>query len=90
MCVRACSKRGTFLYRRFRPELVKRNPVPLCSDAFSAWAKSESKEHEREVRDALSRLLTQVIPDAALLLENRYPSLEVIKSKVLPVCGLTE
>jgi hypothetical protein len=77
-----CSTRGTFLFRRLRAEIVKRNPVPLCSDALSAWAKINRQEHDSEVHDALQRLLYNVIPDAARLLDNRYPSLEVIKTKV--------
>jgi hypothetical protein len=35
------SKRGVF-YNLLRPELVRVNKTPLCSDAFTAWNSDEN------------------------------------------------
>ena len=54
--------RKTFLYKVFRPELVKRFHKPLCSDAFSPFARSDPKrkEHEEEVMEATDYLFQKV------------------------------
>jgi hypothetical protein len=44
-----CSIRCGHLYRLLRPELVKQNPVPLSSDAFSRWGLHRAAQHNKEV-----------------------------------------
>lgn len=50
-----------------RPEFVKSYPVPLCSDAFSAFITSDpkSQEYNEEIRKATEYLFTKLIPEFA-------------------------
>ena len=66
---------GSHLYNLLRPELVKSNQVPLSSDAFARFGKQDPnhKIHNKEVRDATSRLFDDVIPHFAKTLDNLNP-----------------
>lgn len=70
----ASSARMGHLYRLLRPELVKRFPTPLCSDAFSGFvsaSKQDLAEHNKEVRAATDYLHLEVIPKFARKLTAR-------------------
>jgi hypothetical protein len=54
-----------------RPEFVKRNPVPLSSDAFSRFGQHHKDVHEREVVEATQRLHRKVIPRFAAWLDSQ-------------------
>jgi hypothetical protein len=64
--------KGVHLYRLLRPELVKSNLVPLCSDAFSSFHLEDRIEHEEEVKEATRRLEEEVIPKFAAYLDDYY------------------
>lgn len=66
------ASKGSHLYQCLRPELVKLNPVPLSSDAFSKWGASSSdqKLHNMEVKDATRRLEEVIIPAFASYLDK--------------------
>jgi serine/threonine protein kinase/tetratricopeptide (TPR) repeat protein len=66
------SRRGSYLYKLFRPEFVRLNPVPLSSDAYSKFGRDSEAEHNEEVLEATIRLEGQVIPDFAKYLDGRY------------------
>lgn len=66
------SIKGSFLYRLLRPELVRSNPVPLSSDAFSKWPIEDAHSHNIEVMEATRRLETEVLPDCAAFLDKYY------------------
>jgi hypothetical protein len=69
-------RRGANLYRLLRPEFVKKYHRPLSSDAFSGFQHpSESKELNQAVADATLFLWTQVIPEAAVLLDKMHEEL---------------
>jgi len=55
------------LSKLLRPELVRSNPVPLSSDAFSGFQKydPDRSQHNREVFEATKRLMKEVIPSLA-------------------------
>ena len=85
--------KGDFLVCQMRPELVRSNPVPLCSDSFSGfglenkvyinWVFFFTVEviHNEEVREATSRLENEIIPDFAVKLDRVYdPSLNASAS----------
>lgn len=57
-----CREKGHHLVNLFRPEFVKANPVPLSSDAFTAFGAADAVVHNAEVAQARDRLLTLVIP----------------------------
>jgi len=62
-----------YLYRLFRPEFVKLNPVPLSSDTFSKFGQGPTQqENEKEIADATNRLINEVIPNFCQFLETRY------------------
>eukprot|EP01103_Thecamoeba_quadrilineata_P017072 TRINITY_DN5918_c0_g1_i1.p1 TRINITY_DN5918_c0_g1~~TRINITY_DN5918_c0_g1_i1.p1 ORF type:complete len:585 (+),score=95.88 TRINITY_DN5918_c0_g1_i1:3-1757(+) len=65
--------KSAHLYRLLRPELVKTNRVPLCSDAFSGFIAAQPKvlEHNQEIREATSRLINEVIPNFSVKLSRR-------------------
>mmetsp|Transcript_7050 Transcript_7050/g.17843 ORF Transcript_7050/g.17843 Transcript_7050/m.17843 type:complete len:699 (+) Transcript_7050:175-2271(+) len=52
------------LYRLFRPEFVKKYPIPLCPDAYSGFvnADPDSRQHNLEVDAATKHLTDIVIP----------------------------
>ncbi|ELR22968.1 C2 domain containing protein [Acanthamoeba castellanii str. Neff] len=59
--------KGSFLYRLMRPEFVKVNEYPLCSDAYSRWAHDPDnpnvlKQHNAEIVEATNHLVQTVIP----------------------------
>lgn len=60
------------MFKLFRPEFVRRNPVPLSSDAFSKFGKDAELEHNSEALDATVRLEGQVVPEFARYLDLRY------------------
>lgn len=55
--------RGCHLYKLLRKELVRTNPVPLSSDAFSFFGKVNAEHHNMEVKNATNRIFTELIPD---------------------------
>lgn len=64
----------SFLYRLLRPELVRRNKVPLSSDAFTLFGKDGHEEHDREAREATQWLRDSIIPEfSAKLLASTLP-----------------
>ena len=74
--------------------MIASNPVPLCSDANSNFLESDpfKEEHNKvnfikvsnyqEVMDALQRLKTKVIPEAA----KEYDTLTVEDKQLIPLC----
>lgn len=54
--------RGCHLYKLLRKELVRSNPVPLSSDAFSFFGKVNEIEHNIPVTDAVNRIFDVLIP----------------------------
>jgi len=63
------------LYARFRPEMVKKNPIPLSSDAFSDLQSTlDQKENNEEIIDAYHLLMDVVIPSLASSLNEAYLS----------------
>ena len=52
-----------FLYRSLRQELVQSLPMPLSSDAFSAFGRHHQTEHNEEVRRASTFITNQLIPN---------------------------
>lgn len=65
------SPKASYLYCLLRPEFVKRNPVPLSSDAFSRFGQHHKDVHEREVVEATQRLHRKVIPRFAAWLDSQ-------------------
>jgi hypothetical protein len=65
------SPKASYLYCLLRPEFVKRNPVPLSSDAFSRFGLDHKDVHEREVVEATQRLHRKVIPRFAAWLDGQ-------------------
>ena len=61
------SDKNCFLFQHFRPQFVRKYPIPLCSDAFSLFVKKTDaeQEHKREVSAASEYLFTVVIPACA-------------------------
>lgn len=43
---RSSSKKGAQLYKMLRPELVRKNKVPLSSDACTAFGVDTKHEHD--------------------------------------------
>jgi hypothetical protein len=68
------TKKGSHLYRLLRPELVKRNAVPLSSDAFTGFQSPgrDTQVNNNEVKQATTLLVEQVIPTYANELNARY------------------
>eukprot|EP01087_Luapelamoeba_hula_P008409 TRINITY_DN2097_c0_g1_i9.p1 TRINITY_DN2097_c0_g1~~TRINITY_DN2097_c0_g1_i9.p1 ORF type:complete len:1105 (-),score=128.16 TRINITY_DN2097_c0_g1_i9:70-3384(-) len=58
-------------YHLLRPELVKSNPKPLCSDAYSGFSINDPKgeDHTEEVKECCTRLYKEVIPAVARALD---------------------
>lgn len=58
----------SIFYRLLRPELVRTNPKPLSSDAFSGWQSgdTQSEEMNEDVEEATKRLFDTVIPSYPL------------------------
>jgi hypothetical protein len=54
-----------------RPELVRTNPVPLSSDAFSRFGLLDGDTHNAAVDSAFRRLMRNVVPSVAAMLEER-------------------
>lgn len=67
-CIPVAGLRGCHLYRLFRPEFVKNNPVPLCSDAYSTWEVEDIVLHNQDIANATHRLENEVIPQVSTLL----------------------
>eukprot|EP00727_Mastigamoeba_balamuthi_P002688 m51a1_g12416 hypothetical protein (960) ;mRNA; f:734993-739255 len=64
--------KASVLYNLLRPELVRSNPTPLCSDAWTKFQNADPNKdtHNREVGEATLRLLQEVIPNFAEALNN--------------------
>lgn len=76
-------RHGNFLmYRRLRPELVKRNPEPLNSDAFSKFCSdaAERRKGDEGVVKATRRLLEKEVPKFAQTL-SQMKAYELIDSQ---------
>lgn len=68
--------KGCQLYRLLRPELVRGNPKPLCSDVFSTWDIEGLEAFNRDAEEATHRMRTVVVPDFALWLEDEYADVD--------------
>jgi hypothetical protein len=53
-----------------RPELVKKSRKPLSSDTFTQFGAADKEENEQEIKDAISMLLNEIIPQLAKKLET--------------------
>jgi hypothetical protein len=60
---------GAVLRHQLRPELVRKNPVPLSSDAFSRWGAHDARICNEDVIAATHRLLTNAVVRAASRLD---------------------
>lgn len=71
----------SFLYKVFRPEFVKKYPVPLSSDAFSPFSRFDPArlENDQNVMTATQQLLSVVIPRFARWLESHWENLKLDK-----------
>ena len=67
-------KKNVVFYRLLRLEWLKANGVPLSSDVFTSFQKDDpsKKSHNGEVIQATKKLLNQVVPSFAIMLENKY------------------
>ena len=63
-------------YNLLRSQLVRKHPVPLSSDAFTAFGAHNYQEHNQEVRDATHALHTTCLATAAKELEDAALSAE--------------
>ena len=63
--------KASYLYNLLRPELVKRNPIPLSSDAFSRFGGHDKDAHNTEVLKATQRLHKNIIPTFAAWLDSQ-------------------
>lgn len=68
------SKRGSYLYRLLRPEFVKNNSVPLCSDAFSSFQLAARERFENDIIEATKRLRAVIIPEISRNLDKNSTS----------------
>jgi hypothetical protein len=70
---RDATKRSIF-YHLLRSELVKANPVPLCSDAYSSWNSDDNEQirdqNNQDVTEATHRLYNEIIPEFARYLDT--------------------
>lgn len=64
--------KSSHLFRLLRPELVKTNPVPLCSDAFSNWPIENIDDFNNDAIDATNRLELEIIPHFSQYLEQSF------------------
>jgi hypothetical protein len=70
--LRAKQARSIF-YRLLRPEFVRSNDEPLCSDAFSGWdGDPQRAEHNAAVRRCTDRLYEQVVPAFARRIQKEW------------------
>ena len=58
--------KGCHLYRLLRPELVKTNPTPLCSDSFSMWKIDNIDDYHRDIVEATTRLEIEVCREVCI------------------------
>ena len=63
---------ASYLFRLLRPELVRKFPKPLSSDAFTMFGIHDSEKHDAEVRQASEYLHNVVIPEFANCLSNDH------------------
>ena len=75
------------LYRLFRPELVKKSTVPLCSDSLSKFIanfKTESAEYRMNIYETHEYLSNEIIPDFSNMLKaqkvRQFTYLDLIHS----------
>ncbi len=66
--------RHAHLFRVLRPELVRRNPVPLNADAFSGFVAREADKGQEACVGATKRLFSFAVPWAALLVDQLFTS----------------
>eukprot|EP01124_Arcella_intermedia_P003950 TRINITY_DN12232_c0_g1_i1.p1 TRINITY_DN12232_c0_g1~~TRINITY_DN12232_c0_g1_i1.p1 ORF type:complete len:1242 (-),score=329.75 TRINITY_DN12232_c0_g1_i1:18-3698(-) len=59
------SPSSSIFYSFLRPTMVKRSPVPLCSDGFSGWCNSDPhvQQINLDLRNATDLIYTQLIPE---------------------------
>jgi len=74
------------LFRMLRPELVKENPSPLSSDAFTGWQTDpNSEQYNQDVVDATRKLL-QIINDyGAKLATDNYMIKSIIDVSIIRI-----
>ncbi len=58
----------------FRPELVRKSPTPLSSDAFTAWGAINKQRNNADVIAISSKLLHDIVP--ALASSSTFTQLE--------------
>ena len=65
------------LFQLFRPEFVRRNPAPLCSDAFSRFVSGapDAASHTRELAEAELLMETDILPSFANMLRGQRSEL---------------
>jgi alpha-tubulin suppressor-like RCC1 family protein len=61
---------GKRLSNLLRPELVRANPCPLSSDAFTAFGKHNARVHNAEVREATRSIVQRIVPAFVARLES--------------------
>ena len=63
----------SIFWKLLRPEFVRRNPLPLSSDALSMFCDDtlDEEEHSMNIKNATNRLIKEVIPEFALWLSTR-------------------
>ena len=63
----------SIFWKLLRPEFVRRNPLPLSSDALSMFCDEtrDEEEHSLNIKSATNRLVNEVIPQFAEWLSTR-------------------
>ena len=80
--------KGCHLYRLLRPELVKNNAIPLCSDAYSSWNIEDIVHFNRDIAEATHRLENQVVPEVIAFLLSLLAFLSLSFLLLLTPCFL--
>ena len=81
---------NAFLYRLLRPELVKKSPFPICSDAGTRIQQQdpEWKTYNKNARTLKAQLVREIIPAFAVrfvsIVEKAYTLFERQKNSVTP------
>lgn len=80
------SKPNSHLFEMFRAEFVAKNPVPLCSDAYSrfTFGQADFLEHNKEVDDAMGKLFSVDIPQVTKKKKSVCLFSFVFKKKFFP------
>lgn len=64
-------KKGAFLYKMLRPELVKTNRISLSSDGISKFGHHE-RENDEEIKEATRNLIDFRIPNFAYSFSRKF------------------